>query len=103
MSELKPFKLNVSEETLNYIKKRVSSYPWHEMPNDGGWDYGTNIDYLKNFCEYWVEEFDWKAQEEQINKFSNFRGLNDQTQILPQSSFKLSLVFLRALVAAIKV
>ena len=47
MSELKPFKLNVSEETLNYIKKRVSSYPWHEMPNDGGWDYGTNIDYLK--------------------------------------------------------
>ena len=72
MSELKPFNLSVSEETLHYIKKRVSSYPWHEMPSDGGWDYGTNLDYLKNFCEYWVEEFDWKAQENQINKFSNF-------------------------------
>ena len=39
MSELKPFNLSVSEETLHYIKKRVSSYPWHEMPSDGGWDY----------------------------------------------------------------
>jgi len=73
MTDLEPFKLSVSEETLDFIKKRVSSYPWHEMPSDGGWDYGTNIDYLKGFCKYWVEDFDWKKQEDQINKFSHFK------------------------------
>ena len=42
------------------------------MPDDGGWDYGTNLDYMKEFCDYWASEFDWREQENRINQFSNF-------------------------------
>ena len=24
------------------------------MPKDGGWEYGTNLDYMKEISEYWV-------------------------------------------------
>jgi pimeloyl-ACP methyl ester carboxylesterase len=38
------------------------------------WDYGTNLEYLKELIAYWQTEFDWRDQEEAINKFSHFRG-----------------------------
>jgi len=76
----KPFKVNVSENILKEINNKVKNYPWHEMPEDGGWKYGTNLEYMKEISNYWVTKFNWKKHEEKINKFSNFKtdidGLN---------------------------
>lgn len=72
-----PFSFNVPDETLTSIRERVASYPWHEMPDDGGWGYGTNMDYLKELCAYWIDEFDWRAQEARINSFSNYTAQVD--------------------------
>ena len=72
-----PFHYKVPENVLKNILLRVSDYPWHEMPDDGGWDYGTNLGYLKELCTYWVDKFDWRTQEEKINSFSNFKASVD--------------------------
>ena len=72
MMTVKPFTLVVPDEVLAQIHQRVADYPWHEMPEDGGWAYGTNLDYLKEFCSYWVEKYDWRAHEEKINSFDHF-------------------------------
>ena len=69
---IKPFTLNVSENILKEIKNKVKNYPWHEMPDDGGWEYGTNLEYMKEISDYWVNKFEWKKYEAKINKFSNF-------------------------------
>jgi microsomal epoxide hydrolase len=58
MKEIQPFRIDVADATLRQIRERVTQYPWHEMPDDGGWDYGTNLDYLKQLCAYWVDEYD---------------------------------------------
>ncbi len=71
---IKPFKVDISEENLQNIYSKVKNYQWHEMPDDGGWDYGTNLDYMKSFSKYWVEKYDWKKTEEKINKFKNFKS-----------------------------
>lgn len=71
MGDIRPFHLTVPEATLDGIRRRVADYPWHEMPDDGGWNYGTNLDYLKRLCAYWVDEFDWPRQEAAINRFAN--------------------------------
>ena len=47
MKSIEPFRIDVPDETLAHIRKRVSEYRWHEMPEDGGWAYGTNLDYMK--------------------------------------------------------
>ena len=72
MAQPQPFHLSVPDETLDDIRARVAAYPWHEMPEDGGWAYGTNLDYLKQLCAYWVEGFDWRKQEAAINRFAQF-------------------------------
>mgnify|MGYP003997765663 FL=1 len=69
-TSIQPFHLTVPDDTLNRIRLRVAEFPWHEMPADGGWAYGTNLDYMKQLCRYWLEEFDWRKQEKAINRFT---------------------------------
>jgi len=73
----RPFEISVPDDTLTQIRARVAEFPWHEMPDDGGWEYGTNLDYMKELCAYWVEEFDWRKQEAALNRFSHYRALVD--------------------------
>lgn len=81
MSILKTFKIDVCQRDLNFIFKKVSEYPWHEMPSDGGWQFGTNVDFMKDLCKYWVEQFDWKRQEDKINSFDNFTAEVDGIEV----------------------
>ena len=69
---IRPFQIEVPDETLELIRSQVASYSWHEMPDDGGWAYGTNLEYMKELCAYWLDEFDWRAQETAINRFAHF-------------------------------
>jgi len=69
---VKPFKVNISDQIIKDFYEKVKKYPWHEMPNDGGWKYGTNLDYMKKIAKYWTDKFDWRKQEAKINKYSNF-------------------------------
>ncbi len=71
--DIMPFTFHVPDKMLAHIRDRVAAYPWHEMPDDGGWMYGTNMEVLKQFCTYWVDGFDWRAQEARINSFANYR------------------------------
>ena len=73
MTPIKPFILDIPDDTIARIKSRVAEYPWHEMPDDGGWDYGVNLDYLKEFCTYWVEDYDWRKHQQTINRFAHFK------------------------------
>lgn len=81
MSTYQSFTVDISDDTLSYIQTRVRDYPWHEMPDDGGWDYGTNLDYMKELCDYWVTDFDWRKQEAKINQFSHFKAPIDGIDI----------------------
>ena len=60
---IKPFKVNIKKQDLDKIYKKVKLYPWHEMPKNGGWLYGTNIDFMKKISKYWINSFDWKKYE----------------------------------------
>ena len=72
MATLRPFRIAVPEETLQLIRAKVAAYAWHEMPADGGWAYGTNLDYMKELCSYWLEGFDWRAQEAALNRLPQY-------------------------------
>ena len=52
---VKPFKVNISDQIIKDIYEKVKKYPWHEMPNDGGWEYGTNLDYMKEISKFYYQ------------------------------------------------
>ncbi|MDC1287329.1 epoxide hydrolase [Gammaproteobacteria bacterium] len=74
MQKPQAFRIDVAEDILQRIRDRVAQYPWHEMPDDGGWDYGTNLDYLKEFCTYWLDQYDWRKHEADLNRLAHYRA-----------------------------
>ncbi len=81
MTIVKPFKVNISEQIISETYSKVKKYPWHEISKEGGWEYGTNLDYMKEISKYWVNDFNWRKYEDKINKFSNFRTKVDNIDI----------------------
>ena len=79
--DINAFEINFSDVEIQNVKTKVASFPWHEMPKDGGWSFGTNIDYMKNLADYWTKEYDWKSQEARLNKFPNYKTKVDDLDI----------------------
>ena len=72
MSAPQPFLIDVPQARLDRIRTRVAEYEWHEMPENGGWDFGANMDYMKDLCAYWLNAYDWRKWERKLNRFPQF-------------------------------
>ena len=70
---IRDYKINVSNEQISNIISKIKDYPWSSIENMEGWTHGANKEYLKELCEYWTSDFDWKKHENLINSFSNFK------------------------------
>ena len=81
MSLVQPFVINIPNSELVRIRDRVSAYTWHEAPVGSGWEYGTNIDYMKELCGFWLNSFDWRTHEQAINRFPQFLAKVDNLDL----------------------
>ncbi len=69
-----PMTISVLDEVLADLKERLTRVKWpNELP-DAGWDYGTNLAYMKELVDYWLNEYDWRAEERRLNSFANFKA-----------------------------
>ena len=50
--KIEPFNISYPKQRILEIKEKVEMFPWHEMPKEGGWSFGTNMDYMKNLADY---------------------------------------------------
>ena len=77
---VQPYKIEIPDSVLDELKSRLERTRWPDELPGTGWDYGSNLDYVKELVEYWRTKFDWHAQEKLINSFSHFKsevdGLN---------------------------
>ena len=75
-----PFTINVPDNVLEDLQKRLELTRWPDEIPGSSWDYGTNLDYLKELVTYWQNGYDWKAQERKLNELKHFtsevKGLN---------------------------
>ncbi len=71
---IQPFKIHIPQATLDDLGERLSRTRWPDEVEGAGWDYGTNLDYLKSLVDYWQRGFDWRAQEAKLNQFAQFRA-----------------------------
>ena len=71
---IQPFTIRVSDETLEELRNRLNKTRWPHEIEDSDWDYGSNLAYIWELCLYWARDFDWRAQEEQINRLPHFRA-----------------------------
>lgn len=77
----KSFSLNIPQETLDDLRGRLAKTRFPDAVEGAGWDYGTNLEYLRELCAYWQNDFDWRAQEAALNRFDQFTTEIDDFKI----------------------
>jgi pimeloyl-ACP methyl ester carboxylesterase len=79
--DVRPFRIHVEDDVLDDLRHRLATTRWTDEVTTAGWDYGTPLAYLKDLCAYWLDEFDWRAQEAQLNTFDHFLGTIGEQEI----------------------
>ena len=69
---IRPFRVDIKEDVLTDLRERLKRTRWPDEIPGSGWDYGSNLAYVKELVDYWIEEFDWRKQEEVINGYSQY-------------------------------
>ncbi|MEY8760031.1 epoxide hydrolase family protein [Chryseobacterium tongliaoense] len=78
---MKPFTVNISEEVFSDLKQRIQNTRWPGEPEGSDWHFGTSEKYMKNLTDYWLNEYDWKKYEEQLNQYPQYVTDLDGIQI----------------------
>ena len=80
-SAIVPFRMQVPNAVLTDLKQRLSQARFADEFPDAGWDYGTNLAYLKSLVDYWRDKYDWRAQEKKLNELDQFKTNIDGVDI----------------------
>ncbi len=80
-SNIVPFRIHVPDEVLGDLKQRLARTRFPDEIPSTGWDYGTDLQYLKELVAYWREKFDWRAQERRLNQLEQFKTTIDGIDI----------------------
>ncbi len=75
------FNINIPQTTLDDLYERLAKTRFPDEIDGADWDYGTNLDYLKELCAYWQNDFDWRRQETELNEFNHFQTEIDGLKI----------------------
>lgn len=68
-----PFNISISDTDIADLQQRLALTRLPDQLSDTSWEYGTDIGYLSGLIEYWQNDFDWRAQERQLNQFDQFK------------------------------
>ena len=71
--QVEPFEVAIPEQDLADLHARLARVRWSPEVDNADWRYGTSGAYLRELVAYWLDGFDWRAQERSINAVAQFR------------------------------
>ncbi len=78
---MKKFTVDIDQTVLEDLKDRLKRTRWPADLDNEDWSYGTNREYLQSLTDYWLNEYDWLAQQKKLNSFDHFIATVDDYPI----------------------
>ena len=79
--KIQPFRLSIPQEEVDALQTRVQRTNWPVALEGAGWERGVPVPYLKNLADYWINEYDWRKAEAEINQYNQFIAMVDDQPI----------------------
>ena len=76
-----PFQIDIPETNLDDLRRRLRQTRWPEAETVDDWSQGVPLAYLRDLCDYWQENYNWRACEASLNRFPQFRTQIDGVDI----------------------
>jgi pimeloyl-ACP methyl ester carboxylesterase len=71
--DVTPFRIDVPDSELRDLRERLRRTRWPERETVADWSQGVPLDYVRELCRYWADEYDWRATEARLNELPQFR------------------------------
>jgi hypothetical protein len=71
--EVVPFRLDVSNEELDDLRSRLLRTRWPERETVEDWSQGIPLSYMREICDYWATEYDWRKVDARLSAFPQVR------------------------------
>ena len=72
MSEPTPYRIEIPEQQLEDLKRRLAATRWPDAETPDDWSQGIPLAYMRELCAYWAEKYDWRRCEAQLNAIPQF-------------------------------
>jgi pimeloyl-ACP methyl ester carboxylesterase len=76
-----PFTVAIPERDVDDLRQRLRRTRFADDFANESWSYGVPGDYLRSRVEYWLDEYDWRRAEREINAVPAFRTQVDDVPI----------------------
>jgi pimeloyl-ACP methyl ester carboxylesterase len=70
---MREFHLEVPESELDDLRGRLARTRWPEPATAPGWNQGVPLDYARELCDYWANQYDWRRCEAELNALPQYR------------------------------
>jgi pimeloyl-ACP methyl ester carboxylesterase len=77
---IEPFRIDVGEATIDDLRDRIVRTRWPDDPPEAGWDYGTELAFLRDLLGHW-HKFDWAAYQQRLNDLPQYRARIDDIRV----------------------
>lgn len=78
---IRPFRIEISDNQLNDLRSRLRASRWPTPVIGANWDDGTDLDLMKRLANYWRDHFNWKEQEERLNRLPHYMATINGAQV----------------------
>lgn len=68
-----PFTVAIPDADLADLRARLAATRWADDFGNADWRYGVERGWLEDMVRYWRDDYDWRAQEREINRLPQFR------------------------------
>ncbi|MCX2933657.1 epoxide hydrolase [Mycobacterium sp. CVI_P3] len=72
MTEVRPFRIEVSDEVLTDLRGRLAQTRWPDRECVDDWSQGIPLEYTRELATYWADDYDWRQREAALNRFDQF-------------------------------
>jgi pimeloyl-ACP methyl ester carboxylesterase len=68
-----PYRIEIPDSDLADLRERLLRTRWPEAETVDDWSQGVPLAYLRELCDHWVGEYDWRATEARLNALPQSR------------------------------
>jgi len=69
---IRPFHVNVPEEQLVDLRRRLAATKWPERETVTDASQGVQLATMKKLADYWAKDYDWRKTEAKLNSYPQF-------------------------------
>jgi len=69
---IKKIEIELAQSHLDDLKAKLNLTRWPDEIDGSGWTYGASMSYVKDLTSYWLNYFDWRKSEKEINRYGNY-------------------------------